>query len=68
MFREFCGEDILVAHNASFDMGFLNTSYEKYDMPEAPNPVIDTLELSRLLHPEMKSHRLNTLSKNTILI
>ncbi|MFW7386123.1 PolC-type DNA polymerase III [Vagococcus fluvialis] len=63
MFREFCGEDILVAHNASFDMGFLNTSYEKYDMPEAPNPVIDTLELSRLLHPEMKSHRLNTLSK-----
>ncbi|MDT2847770.1 PolC-type DNA polymerase III [Vagococcus carniphilus] len=63
LFREFCGDDILVAHNASFDMGFLNTSYEKYDMPEAPNPVIDTLELSRLLHPEMKSHRLNTLSK-----
>ncbi len=63
LFKEFCGDDILVAHNASFDMGFLNTSYEKYDMPEAPNPVIDTLELSRLLHPEMKSHRLNTLSK-----
>ncbi|MGO3733204.1 MAG: PolC-type DNA polymerase III [Vagococcus sp.] len=63
MFKEFCEDDILVAHNASFDMGFLNTSYEKYDMPEAPNPVIDTLELSRLLHPEMKSHRLNTLAK-----
>ena len=63
LFKEFCGDDILVAHNASFDMGFLNTSYEKYEMPEAPNPVIDTLELSRLLHPEMKSHRLNTLSK-----
>ncbi|MEG0256042.1 PolC-type DNA polymerase III [Vagococcus sp.] len=63
LFHEFCGDTILVAHNASFDMGFLNTSYEKYDMPEAHNPVIDTLELSRLLHPEMKSHRLNTLAK-----
>ncbi len=63
MFREFCGDSILVAHNASFDMGFLNTSYEKYQMPEAPNPVIDTLELSRMLHPDLKSHRLNTLSK-----
>lgn len=63
LFHEFCGDSILVAHNASFDMGFLNTSYEKYQMPEAHNPVIDTLELSRLLHPEMKSHRLNRLSK-----
>lgn len=63
LFEEFCRDSILVAHNASFDMGFLNTSYEKYDMPEAPNPVIDTLELSRLLHPELKSHRLNRLTK-----
>ncbi|MGX7031662.1 PolC-type DNA polymerase III [Vagococcus zengguangii] len=63
LFKEFCGDDILVAHNASFDMGFLNTSYEKYDMGEAPNPVIDTLELSRFLHPQWKSHRLNTLAK-----
>ncbi|CAM3263620.1 PolC-type DNA polymerase III [Vagococcus fessus] len=63
LFKEFCGDDILVAHNASFDMGFLNTSYEKYDIEEAPNSVIDTLELSRFLHPEWKSHRLNTLAK-----
>lgn len=63
LFREFCGDAILVAHNASFDMGFLNTSYEKYNLSEAPNPVIDTLELSRFLHPQWKSHRLNTLAK-----
>ncbi|MBE9389242.1 PolC-type DNA polymerase III [Vagococcus salmoninarum] len=62
-FRDFCGEDILVAHNASFDMGFLNTSYGKYEIPEAPNSVIDTLEMSRFLHPEWKSHRLNTIAK-----
>lgn len=63
MFQTFCEDKILVAHNASFDMGFLNTSRNKYQMPDATNPVIDTLELSRLLHPEMKSHRLNRLAK-----
>ncbi|MGK0551657.1 PolC-type DNA polymerase III [Enterococcus faecalis] len=63
MFKEFSKGSILVAHNASFDMGFLNTSYGKYGISEADNPVIDTLELSRYLHPTFKSHRLNTLSK-----
>ncbi|MBF0780346.1 MULTISPECIES: PolC-type DNA polymerase III [unclassified Granulicatella] len=62
-FQKFCEGAILVAHNATFDMGFLNTSYRKLNMPEANNPVIDTLELSRALHPELKSHRLNVLAK-----
>ncbi|HJB24065.1 MAG TPA: PolC-type DNA polymerase III [Candidatus Jeotgalibaca pullicola] len=62
-FREFCQNSILVAHNASFDMGFINKSYERIGLAEADNPVIDTLELSRFLHPQLKSHRLNTLAK-----
>ena len=32
-------------------------------MEKTTQPVIDTLELSRLLHPQLKSHRLNTLAK-----
>lgn len=63
MFRQFSEGAILVAHNATFDMGFLNTGYKRYGQPEADNPVIDTLELSRLLYPRMKNHRLNTLAK-----
>ena len=63
MFHEFTGDAILVAHNATFDMGFLNTSYTRHNMPEAMNPVIDTLELSRFLHPHFKNHRLNVLAK-----
>ena len=62
-FKEFCEDTILVAHNASFDMGFINKAYEHVGLPEAHNPVIDTLELSRFLHPQLKSHRLNTLAK-----
>ncbi|MGY3724400.1 DNA polymerase III catalytic subunit, PolC type [Granulicatella balaenopterae] len=62
-FQKFAEGTILVAHNASFDMGFLNKGYNRYQMGDSDNPVIDTLELSRKLHPHLKSHRLNTLSK-----
>ncbi|MFC0558569.1 PolC-type DNA polymerase III [Halalkalibacter alkalisediminis] len=62
-FKEFTGDAILVAHNASFDMGFLNVGYQKIGLEEAKNPVIDTLELGRFLYPEFKNHRLNTLCK-----
>ncbi len=63
-FREWIGDDILVAHNASFDMGFLNVAYKKLlEVEKAKNPVIDTLELGRFLYPEFKNHRLNTLCK-----
>ncbi|MBA2174073.1 PolC-type DNA polymerase III [Halobacillus locisalis] len=62
-FHEWMEDDILVAHNASFDMGFLNAGFQRIDMGKAKNPVIDTLELARLLVPELKNHRLNTLCK-----
>ncbi|MHC5373892.1 PolC-type DNA polymerase III [Enterococcus sp. LJL120] len=63
LFMEFSKDTILVAHNASFDMGFLNTSYGKYEIPEAENPVIDTLELARYLYPDFKRFGLGVLSK-----
>ncbi|MDX8046975.1 PolC-type DNA polymerase III [Gracilibacillus sp. S3-1-1] len=62
-FHEWMGDAILVAHNADFDMGFLNTGFKRIGYEEASNPVIDTLELARLLFPELKNHRLNTLCK-----
>ncbi|WP_226578848.1 PolC-type DNA polymerase III [Halobacillus litoralis] len=62
-FHQWTGEDILVAHNASFDMGFLNAGYQSIDLGKSTNPVIDTLELARFLVPELKNHRLNTLCK-----
>ncbi|SIT67298.1 PolC-type DNA polymerase III [Edaphobacillus lindanitolerans] len=62
-FHEWAGSGILVAHNASFDMGFLYEAYKQAEIAERTHPVIDTLELARLLHPELKNHRLNTLCK-----
>ena len=62
-YYDWIGDSILVAHNASFDMGFLYEAYKKAGLPSITYPVIDTLELARFLHPEMGNHRLNTLAK-----
>ncbi|AOY17113.1 PolC-type DNA polymerase III [Bacillus sp. ABP14] len=62
-FEEWMGDHTLVAHNASFDMGFINVGFKKAGLEKTKNPVIDTLELARFLFPEMKNHRLNTLCK-----
>lgn len=61
-FVEFAGDSILVAHNARFDIGFIQATLKNHDLPEMENPVLDTLELARLLYPTLKNHRLNTLA------
>ncbi|RWR14153.1 PolC-type DNA polymerase III [Siminovitchia fortis] len=62
-FHKWAEDGILVAHNASFDIGFLNAGNQRAGLPKVENPVIDTLELARFLYPEFKNHRLNTLAK-----
>src|SRR5690625_149311 len=63
-FHEWVGESVFVAHNASFDIGFLNQGYEKINYDRVNNVVIDTLELARFLYPNLRNHRLNTLCKH----
>lgn len=61
-FREFIGDSVLVAHNAGFDIGFIQHALLLSGLPAVDNPVLDTLELSRSLYPKLKNHRLNTLA------
>ncbi|WP_223066808.1 PolC-type DNA polymerase III [Paenibacillus caui] len=61
-FVDFAGDGVLVAHNARFDVGFVNAKLKELGMEPMRNPVLDTLELARLLHPKLKNHRLNTLA------
>lgn len=63
MFQDFCEGCLLAGHNVSFDMGFLNTGYERDGLPRITAPVIDTLPLARFLHPEMHRFTLDTLSR-----
>ena len=57
-FLEFAGTDTLSAHNASFDLAFLRRDALAAGR-SITAPVVDTLELSRLLLPTMRRHRLN---------
>lgn len=52
----------LVAHNAPFDIGMINAELDRLDLPPLENEVIDTLALSRDLHPG-KRHTLDSLCK-----
>lgn len=62
-FIDFSQDAILVGHNVTFDVGFLNAAYDRMGAPAISQPVIDTLELSRSLHPELSNHKLDALSK-----
>ncbi len=57
-FQEFAEGTVLVAHNATFDVGFMNASYERHQLPTISQLVIDTLEFARSLYPEYKRHGL----------
>ncbi len=50
-FRTFVGDDILIAHNAEFDMNFLNYQLKHGGFPTLPNKVIDTLTMARRKFP-----------------
>ena len=62
-FIEFFGDLPMVAHNAKFDVSFLEMAYRKYHLGEFQNPVIDTLELSRTLDNNYARHSLSALVK-----
>ena len=60
---DFIKDSVLVAHNASFDIGFLknvakNLGY-KFDYT-----YVDTLPLARKLYPELKKHKLGKIAEH----
>ncbi len=64
--KNWIGDAILVAHNASFDYGFLNKAYIEAGYGPLENPVIDSMKLSWFFHPNSKAHRLEALVKNEL--
>ncbi len=57
-FLDFCQNDILIAHNATFDIGFITRAAKVHELV-FKNKYIDTVALSRYVNPELKRHTLD---------
>ena len=60
-FLEWTGNLPMVAHNAKFDISFIEMAMKKYNLGTFKNTVIDTLELSRTLDQGFARHSLSAL-------
>ncbi len=59
-FHEFCEDTVLIAHNAAFDMRFLQLKEDRTGI-RFTQPVLDTLLLSAVAHPNQESHKLDVI-------
>lgn len=67
-FSKFIGKDLLIAHNAPFDIGFLKSEFARLGEPffpgrSAEDAVFDTAVLSRALVPELEAHNLQRIAE-----
>lgn len=61
----FIGDSVMVAHNARFDMGFLNYEISRvHEDYRLGNPSLCTVQLSRRLLPDIENHKLNTVARH----
>lgn len=60
--RQLAGS-VMVAHNAGFDVRFLQAEAARAGFPEPPNHVIDTLRLARNRYTELSSHTLEDVAR-----
>jgi len=61
-FISFIGNAPLVAHNVEFDIGFIRENARKLDLT-TENMLLDTIKLAKVLIPDLKRHKLNTVAK-----
>jgi DNA polymerase III subunit epsilon len=62
LFHGFCEETVLVGHNVAFDMRFLQMKEEATGV-QFRQPVLDTLLLSAVIHPNQESHQLEAIAE-----
>ena len=60
----FIGDGVILAHNAKFDIGFLNAALHRFNLPSLSNTVIDTLDLAKALLKDKKYYRLGVIAKH----
>ena len=62
-FLNWVGDLPMVAHNAKFDISFIENAIDRYNLNKLSNVVLDTLGISRYLESSERFHNLATLVK-----
>lgn len=62
-FLAFTGDDILVAHNANFDINFIYDNVTTITGDSFNNDFVDTLRIARKVLPALRHHRLSDLTR-----
>lgn len=60
-FTEFCADDVLIAHNAAFDYGFLNSEYTRHEVRTPRGVVLDSYPMAKKVFPGLANYKLGTL-------
>lgn len=58
---EFCGDDLMVAHNAAFDYGFLLSEYQRHECGTPKGLVLCSFLLAKKMFPGLANYKLSTL-------
>lgn len=61
-FKDYVGDAVLVAHNAAFDMKFLQLKQDACGL-KFDNPVLDTVLLSAIVHDHTNQHTLDAVAE-----
>lgn len=62
-FLEFCGDAVMVAHNAGFDTSFIINNAERLGIKYNPT-IMDTVLLAQFVIPNLHNYKLDTLCKH----
>jgi DNA polymerase-3 subunit epsilon len=59
--QEFCGDDLMVAHNAAFDFQFLVSDFKKHEMRTPSGLVLCSYLMAKKVYPGLANYKLGTL-------
>lgn len=63
VYLDFIGSDVVVGHNAHFDVNFIYDAAERFCRRTFRNDIVDTMRLARHILPELSSHTLSDVAQ-----
>lgn len=63
-FTDFCSDSIIMGHNVTFDINFIDAKLNQFHNKSFNNDYIDTLKIARRMLPQLKSRKLGLIAEH----